>query len=297
MKRIGRTESTPEDPGFKDLLDNVDKVKSELKDIYTTARYVVIWGKQYNSNIEKFFGAGLKGEDLFMKEGSFLRVMEERLCPALGSIISKELERLIESIVEYKTAKLKFDSTHFKTLKDIKSKGATTENPDEVMQANADLPVLDEAYFASKQNVLKQRDIFQFNLNAKINKRLDMLREASDSEHHQLYCKHFKARLVRISKICDDGFRLGKLKRRATFSHVQKRSNPMLRAKSVSVVTGRPMERKSDDELLVVDEKVEVVQFKESPGKANLEGVDYLPPVAVKEEDEMKTGSFMKSSI
>lgn len=294
MKRIGRTESTPEDPGFKDLLDGIDKVKSELKDIYISARYVVISGKQYNSNIEKFFGAGLQGEDLFIKESTFLRVMEERLCPALGSIINKELERLSESIVEYKSAKLKFDSAHFRTLKDINKANKGTpvtidNNSEEIMEANPDLPELKKAYMVSKQNVLRRRDVFQFNLNAKINKKLDMLREASDSEHHQLYCKHFKERLLKTSKTCDGEFPLGRLKRRGTFSYGQKQSvNSMTRAKSESVANIRPTERK-DDGLREVDEKAmveEVISYKD-----HSDVMDFLSPVAVKEEEEeMKTG-------
>merc|ERR1719419_1533249 len=112
------------------------------------------------------------------------------------------------------------------------------------MEANPDLPELKKAYMVSKQNVLKRRDVFQFNLNAKINKKLDMLREASDSEHHQLYCKHFKERLKKTTKICDDGFPLGRQQRSATFSYMRKSPKATSRTKSVSVAISHTTESK-----------------------------------------------------
>jgi len=222
MKRVGLTESTPEDPRFKALLVALDRAKRELKGIYNTTRDVVISGKMYNKNLEKFCGPGLKGENLYNKETEFLRVIEERLYPTLGRIITKHVDRLSMMIIEYKTAKLKFDSTQFQTVKDIQKQGSdvAVENPELIMQSNPDLVALKEAYIVSKDKVREQRDVIVSQLQNNVRRRLTELTEASDTHHHRMYCRYFKERLTKMVEMFGDGALRA---RSATFTHLPTR--------------------------------------------------------------------------
>lgn len=207
MLKIGKTESSQEDPAFKKLLVKIDLVKSELRNMQKISRSVIVTGEQYNDNLEKFCGVGLKGENLFNNEAVFLQVLEESVCPALSTIINKDLEQLSDLIVEYKTAKLKYDAAHFKAVKDIKKKkvDVSAENVDEVMEVDTNLPDLKDLYIESKRKVIRERDAFLDRLNTITAKSLKELRESSDSQHHQLYCQYFKDKLMKMSQICADG--------------------------------------------------------------------------------------------
>merc|ERR1719233_2605482 len=103
MLKIGKTESSQEDPAFKNLLADIDQVKRELRDIHNTSRLVIVTGTQYNDNIEKFCGGGLKGESLFYNETVFLQVLEASVCQGLSKIVNQDLEQLSDLIVKYKT--------------------------------------------------------------------------------------------------------------------------------------------------------------------------------------------------
>jgi len=199
--RIGKTESSQEDPAFKDLLANVNLVRSELKNMHYSARLVVITGRQYIESLAKFCGNGLKGEELYNKEAVFLRLLEERVCPAIGSLLNKDLQKMGELVVEYKSAKLKFDTANFKSQKDIEKKGMS-ENDDEVNQINADLAALNDSYIASKLKVIEQRDVLLSHLDTKVGKTLEELREATDIQQHQLYCQYIKDKISNTAKMC-----------------------------------------------------------------------------------------------
>jgi len=201
LKRIGMTESSLEEPAFKDILANVNLVRSELKDMHYSSRLVVITGRHYIDSLAKFCGDGLKGEELYNKEAVFLRLLEERVCPAIGSLLNRDLGKMSELIVEYKTAKLKFDTAHFKTIKDIEKKGMSAENDDEIMQ-NGDLQALKDSYDASKLKVIEQRDVLLSHLDTKVGKTLEELREASDTQQHQLYCQFIKEKISNTAKMC-----------------------------------------------------------------------------------------------
>jgi len=204
--RIGKTESSQEEPAFKELMANVNLVRSELKDMYNSSRLVVVTGKQYFNSLAKFCGDRLRGEDLYNKEALFLRLLEDRVCPAIGTLLNKDLEMMRELIVEYKTAKLKFDTAYFKTQKDIeKKKGVSAEDNDEVMQLNEDLQALKDSYGTSKESVTKQRDVILSNLNTKLGTTVEELSEASDTPQHQLYCQYIKEKISKTAKICIEG--------------------------------------------------------------------------------------------
>jgi len=279
MIRIGRTESRPEDPGFKALLGKIDKMKNALKDTYNTTRYVVVSGKQHNQNIAKLCGAGLKGEDLFNKEAMFLREMEEGLSPALGRIVSKDIEKLNALIVEYKSAKLKFDTTIFNTVKSIKKQemAVAVENEDEIMNANENLPPLRQAWIVSKRRVIWQRDVVLKNLSIKVGKKLDELTKASDTQHHQLYCQYLKKRLDDTYKICANGNTMNMLMRSQTFTQPPKKSVPaasrrmISRSKTATWSGHKTSERlavnkrgKSSDDLMLEDENEDDVKYGEN---------------------------------
>jgi len=204
--RIGKTESSQEDPAFKELMANVNLVRSELKDMHNSSRLVVVTGKQYFDSLPKFCGERLRGEDLYNKEAVFLRLLEESVCPAIGSLLNKDLEKMRGLIVEYKTAKLKFDTAYFKTQKDIeKKKSVSDENDDEVMQPNEDLQALKDSYVTSKESVTKHRDDLLSNLETKLGATVEELSEASDTQQHQLYCQYIKEKISKIAKICIEG--------------------------------------------------------------------------------------------
>merc|ERR1711920_708878 len=118
--------------------------------MHNSSRLVVVTGRRYLDSLAKFCGDRLRGEDLYNKEAVFLRLLEERVCPAIGSLLNKDLEKMRELIVEYKTAKLKFDTANFKTQKDVEKKGSV-ENDDEVIQVNEDLQALKDSYVTSKE--------------------------------------------------------------------------------------------------------------------------------------------------
>jgi len=234
MLKIKQTESQPEEPDFKHLLSTLDEAKKELKEIYNAARNVATSGKKFNENLEKFCGFGLRSEDVYSKNTEFLGTLEERVCTALGRIVNKNVKDLNEAIVQYKTAKLKFDAIHFKTVKAMRKggKAVTVEQAHEVMEANADLPALNEAYMDAKARVRAQRDLIISHLQTKVASRLDELCEISTAEHHQLYCKYFQERLQKTVDVCSEepvAEEVAKLARSNTFSFYRNKPNPMLR--------------------------------------------------------------------
>jgi len=271
MLKIGKTESSQEDPAFKELLLKIDQVKIELRDMQKTSRSLIITGKQYNDNLERFCGV-LKGENLFNNEVVFLQVLEESVCPALSIMINKDLEQLSDLIVEYKMAKLNFDAAHFKAVKDIKKKGVdvSAENAVEV-KVDTNLPELKDLYIASKDNLICERDAFLNRLNTNMSKSLKELREASDSKHHQLYCQYFKDKLVKVSMICADG-NTDTSPRNSNFSYPEN-----------DIVAG----------LLVEDEKRNQAAFvlgqKTTTVKTDLNGVDQSDFVEVKNNEVSNT--------
>jgi len=234
MLKIGQTESQPEEPDFKHLLNTLDEAKKELKDIYDAARNVATSGKKFNENIEKFCGFGIRSEDVFSKDTEFLGTLEERVCTALGRIVNKNIKDLNEAVVKYKTAKLRFDAIHFKTVKAMKKEGKAVmvEDANEIMEANADLPVLNEAYLDAKAKVRAQRDLIVSHLKTKVASRLDELCEISTADHHQIYCKYFQERLQKTIDVCSEepaDEEVAKLTRSNTFSFHRNKPNTMLR--------------------------------------------------------------------
>jgi len=206
MLRIGRTESQPEDPKFKYLLSSLSELKKQLREMYNTSRSVAASGNQMNENLEKFCGFGLRSEEIFTKEADFINILEDRVCTALGRIVRKDLNTLFEVTVRYKTAKLKFDALHFRTVKQLRKQNqtGTIDHDDEVMQANDDLPALKEAYLDAKAQVRLQSDTILTHLKTKVEERLEELQAASDAQHHQLYCRYIKERLSKIVQICSE---------------------------------------------------------------------------------------------
>jgi len=242
MLKIGQTESQPEDPNFKQLLSVLNDVKQQLREMYSTFRSVAASGKQYNEKLEMFCGFGLRSEEVFNKEAEFINTLDDRVCNALGRIVNKDIKTIDEVIVLYKMAKLNFDALHFKTVKQMRKKGqnVTVEQADEVMLANVDLPALNEAYIAAKENVLLQREVLLTHLRTKIESRLDELREVSNAQHHQLYCRYFQERLAKTidtlsEELSED---VNKLARSNTFSF--HRSNPIAIMRKSKSVAGAP---------------------------------------------------------
>jgi len=252
--RIGKTESSQEDPVFKDLMTNVNLVRSELKDMHNSSRLVVVTGRRYIDSLAKFCGDRLRGEDLYNKEAVFLRLLEERVCPAIGSLLNKDLAKISELIVEYKSAKLKFDTAYFKTQKDIeKNTGVPAENDDDVMQANENLQALKDTYVTSKVRVTEQRDLLVSNLDTKLGTTLEELSEASDTKQHQLYCQYIKGKISKTAKMCVEGGSTNPFKTRSRSMIAQ---SPLLKQKD-----GENRDRSfSEDILRFEDEKKSSVE-------------------------------------
>jgi len=206
MKRIGMTESRPEEPEFKDLLANLNKFKTELREIYNTSRNVAVSGKQFHKELERFCGLGLRTEQAFFKEEEFINCLREQVCSALSKVAVDDMNTLDDYIVRYKTAKLGFDATYFKTVKRIRKHGGSdaSESEENVMKNNTDLPALQQAYVGSKEVVQSQREVIISNLKKKVGERLLELREVSPAQHHQLCCQYFAQRLIQALEICDE---------------------------------------------------------------------------------------------
>jgi len=234
MLKIGQTESQPEDPDFKHLLNTLDEAKKELKEIYNAARNVATSGKKFNENLEKFCGFGLRSEDVFSKDTEFLGTLEERVCTALGRIVNKDIKDLNEAVVQYKSAKLRFDAIHFKTVKAMRKEGKAVmvEHANEVMASNTELPALNEAYLDAKSKVRAQRDLIVSHLQTKVASRIDELCEISNAEHHQLYCKYFQERLQKTIDVCSEepaAEEVAKLARSNTFSFYRNKPNTIVK--------------------------------------------------------------------
>jgi len=274
MKRIGSTESQPEDPIFKNILTTLTEVKQNLREFYNMSRSVATSGKQFNENLEKFCGFGIRSEEVFTKEAEFLNVLEERVCTAIGRIVNKDLNTLDEVIVQYKTAKLKFDALHFKTVKQMRKKGiaVTVEQADDVMLANANLPARLEAYLAAKLNVRMQRDVILTHLKTKVENRLEELRLVSDAQHHQLYCRYLKERLTKTVEICSQELsneEVGALVRGNSFSHY--RSKPSAIVEKSSCLPGLQIagnEKVFEDQKDTDLESLESIENKTQTSKA-----------------------------
>jgi len=265
--RIGKTESSQEDPVFKDLMFNVSLVRSELKNMHNSSRLVVVTGRRYINSLAKFCGDRLRGEDLYNKEAVFLRLLEERVCPAIGSLLNKDLAKMSELIVEYKSAKLKFDTAYFKTQKDIEKKtGVPAENDDEVMQVNENLQALKDSYVMSKERVTEQRDVLLSNLDTKLGTTVDELSEASDTQQHQLYCQYIKGKISKTAKMCIEG----------------SSTNPFKGRRSKSMIAQSPLIKQRDGENRHRSNSEDILRFedeKKSP-------VERTSPVLVEEIDE-----------
>jgi hypothetical protein len=203
MKRIGKVESRPEDPKFKDILAAMEKFKLEIKDFQFHANGAAQAGKSYNSSIEHFCGPGIKGEGLFNKEDLFVSAVQERFGPALDNLVITEIPKYDELVVAYKTAKLNFDSIYFQTVKEMRKKEINgSDNHEEVMKNNISLAGLQQSYFDSKKDILNQQDIFKGRLENEVSSALSEVHEASDAEHHQLYVDFMKKRIARTAAIC-----------------------------------------------------------------------------------------------
>lgn len=244
MLKIGQTESQPEDPNFKQLLSILNEVKQQLREMYSTCRSVAVSGKQYIEKLEKFCGFALRSEEVFNKEAEFINTLDDRVCSALGRIVNTDIKAMDEVIVQYKTAKLNFDALHFKTVKQMRKNGinVTVEQADKVMQANVDLPALNEAYLAAKENVRSQREVLLTHLKTKIEDRLEELQEVSSAQHHQLYCQYFKERLGKTIETCSEepSEDVNKLTRSNSFSFY--RSTPTDKLQRSKSVAGAPEE-------------------------------------------------------
>jgi len=228
MLRIRRTESQPEDPKFKHFLATLREIKAELRDIYNKARRVAEAGKKYHKYLEKLGGFGFSSEYVFSKEVEFVNKLEDLVCAALGRIVHKDIKRLNELVLRYKKAKLRFEAVHFKTVKSMRRRGIRVagNNPDEIMQVNADVAALHGAYVASKYKLCWWRDMIISNLRSTIGTRIAELQEVSDAEHHQLYCRYFERRLRKTLEFCSDEIvdkNVSKLDRRSTFCYRHKR--------------------------------------------------------------------------
>jgi len=283
--KFGKTESSQEDPAFKELMANVNLVRSELKDMHNSSRLVVVTGKQYFNSLARFCGDRLRGEDLYNKEAVFLRLLEDRVGPAISSLLSKDLEKMRELIVEYKTAKLKFDTAYFKNQKDIeKKKGLSEENDEEVVQVNEDLQALRDLYVTSKESVTEQRDVLLSNLDTKLGATVEELSEASDTQQHQLYCQYIKEKISKIAKICIEGSSANPFKGRS-------KSKSMITVQSPLMEQGAGEKRHrsfSEDIRRVDDEKKSSVE-RTSPilvVKSDEDEIFRVPVDAGKEEEK-----------
>jgi len=224
MLRIRRTESQPEDPKFKHFLTTLREIKAELRDIYNKAIKVAAAGKKYHKYLEKLGGFGFGSEYVFGKEVEFVNKLEDLICAALGRIVHKDIKRLNELVLRYKKAKLRFETVHFKTVKSMRRRGIRVagNNPDKIMQVNANVAALHGAYVASKYKLCWWRDMILSNLRSTIGTRITELQEVSDAEHHQLYCRYFERRLRKTLEFCNDEIvdkNVSKLDRRATFCY------------------------------------------------------------------------------
>lgn len=206
MKRIGLTESRPEDQSFKSMLDNLRHFKTELKEIWNTSRNVFDSGKQFHEELEKFCGSGLRSEQVFFKETEFINTLGDGVCKALGSLVEKDFNMLNDLIAKYKTAKLQFDAAYFQRTKKMKKLGgpAAVKNEDNVLQTKSNLTALKQEYEASKEMVSAQRDVILSHLEEKVGQLLLELRHVSGAQHHQLCCMYFAQKLIQIAEICSD---------------------------------------------------------------------------------------------
>jgi len=243
LLRIGMTESQPEEPDFKHLLLALNGVKEKLREMYKASRAVVASAKQFNSNLEKFCGIGLRSEEVFKKEVEFVSTLEERVCTALRRMVNNDMSAQDELIVQYKTAKLKFDYLHFKTVKNMRKNGlhVTVKEANAVMKAHADLPGLQEAYLVAKREVRLQRSVILTQLKTEVESKLEELRAVSGAQHHQLYCRYFKERLNNTMKICSEEATtetVNALVRDDTFSYHRSKPPAMLHISGSGAMTG-----------------------------------------------------------
>jgi len=203
MKRIGKVESSTEDPNFKAILSAMEKLKLELKEFQFHTNAAAQAGKTYTAAIEHFCGSSVKGEKLYNKEDSFVRAIQERFAPTLDHLVTIEIPKMEELVVAYKTAKLKFDSTYSQTVKDMRKKEiAGSDKHEEVMKFNDRLPVLQKGYFDSKKEIINQQNVLKGRLENEVSSALLEVLAASDAEHHQLYVDFMERRIVRTAAIC-----------------------------------------------------------------------------------------------
>jgi len=204
MKRVGMVESRPEEPSFKVVLDDLEDLKTELKDFHFKVHGAVRAGMNYSISLEHLCGSGIKGEGLFNKENLFFNAMSEHFGPSLDQIITVEIPKLDELIVVYKTAKLDFDSTYFLTVKDMKKKEVSgSDDVEEVIKNHDNLPTLQQEYLDSKKAIINHRETLKVQLENDVTSALSELKESSDAEHHQLYVNYIQKRLTRTIAICE----------------------------------------------------------------------------------------------
>jgi len=204
MKRIGKVESSTEDPNFKAILSAMVKLKLELKEFQFQTNAAVQAGKTYINSIENFCGSGIKGEELYNKEDLFISTLHECFAPTIDNLVTIEIPKMEELVVAYKTAKLKFDSTYFQTTKDMRKKEIEGSDVfEEVMKNNANLTSYQQSYFDSKREITNQQNVLKGRLENEVSNALSEVQRASNAEHHQLYIDFMTKRVSKTASICN----------------------------------------------------------------------------------------------
>jgi len=204
MKRIGKVESRPEDPNFKAILSAMVKLKLELKEFQFQTNAAAQAGKTYNNSVENFCGSGIKGEALYNKEDLFISTLQECFAPTLDNLVTIEIPKMEELVVAYKTAKLKFDSSYFQTVKDMRKKEIGGSDVfEEVMKNNANLTSYQQSYFDSKREIINQQNVLKGRLENEVSNALSEVQRASNAEHHQLYIDFMMKRVSKTASICN----------------------------------------------------------------------------------------------
>jgi len=204
MKRIGKVESRPEDANFKAILSAMVKLKLELKEFQFQTNAAAQAGKTYNNSVENFCGTGIKGEELYNKEDLFISTLHECFAPTLDNLVTIEIPKMEELVVAYKTAKLKFDSTYFQTVKDMRKKEIGGSDVfEEVMKNNPNLTSYQQSYFDSKREIINQQNVLKGRLENEVSNALSEVQRASNADHHQLYIDFMMKRVSKTASICN----------------------------------------------------------------------------------------------
>lgn len=210
MKKLGSTRSTKEDPVFTAVLFSIEKLNKEVTDMKQKATDVAAKGKAMNVALEHFCGSSVMGEDLFIKQCQFIHALNDCLCHELDKIVTEDIPKMEEIILEYKGCKLSYDTSRFKTEKDMEKKGISVtgkeeKKREEIHQHSTVLPGLWEEYQTSKKQVLDHRLVMQGRLENDIIKALRDVDDASGAPHHKLYIEYFRKRVITTSTLCNSG--------------------------------------------------------------------------------------------